>query len=79
MPTVVKLNDKLIGEAVKLGGFKSKQEAVNSAVAEFVQRRVAASRRAVMVREVGQARATYRAGKVKRGSATELMAELRAR
>ncbi len=39
MPTVAKLNDKLIGEAVKLGGFKSKQEAVNSAVAEFVQRR----------------------------------------
>ena len=39
MPTAAKLNDKLIGEAVKLGGFKSKQEAVNSAVAEFVQRR----------------------------------------
>jgi Arc/MetJ-type ribon-helix-helix transcriptional regulator len=39
MPAVAKLNVKLIGEAVKLGGFKSKQEAVNSALAEFVQRR----------------------------------------
>lgn len=39
MPTVAKLNDKLIDEAVKLGGFNSKQEAVNSALTEFVQRR----------------------------------------
>lgn len=39
MPTVAKLNDKLIDEAVKLGGFKSKHEAVNSALTEFVQRR----------------------------------------
>jgi Arc/MetJ family transcription regulator len=39
MATNLKLNDKLIEEAVKLGHFKSKQEAVNSAMAEYVQRR----------------------------------------
>ena len=39
MPTDLKLNDKLIEETVRLGHFKSKQEAVNSALAEFVQRR----------------------------------------
>ncbi len=39
MPTNLKLNDKLIEETVKLGNFKSKQEAVNTALAEFVARR----------------------------------------
>ncbi len=39
MPTNLKLDDKLIEEARKLGQFKTKQEAVNSALAEFVQRR----------------------------------------
>jgi len=39
MPTNLKLNDSLIAETVRLGNFKSKQEAVNSALAEFVQRR----------------------------------------
>lgn len=39
MPTNLKLDDKLIEAAVKLGHFKSKQEAVNTALAEFVQRR----------------------------------------
>ena len=39
MPTNLKLNDKLIEETVRLGNFKSKQEAVNTALAEFVQRR----------------------------------------
>jgi len=39
MPTNLKLNDKLIEETVKLGNFKSKREAVNAALAEFVQRR----------------------------------------
>jgi Arc/MetJ family transcription regulator len=39
MPTNLKLNDKLIAETVKLGNFKTKQEAVNTALAEFVQRR----------------------------------------
>ena len=39
MPTNLKLNDKLIDEAVRLGPFKTKQEAVNTALAEFVARR----------------------------------------
>ena len=39
MPTNLKLNDKMIEQAVKLGGFKTKQEAVNAALEEFVGRR----------------------------------------
>lgn len=39
MPTNLKLDDKLIEATVKLGNFKSKQEAVNTALAEYVQRR----------------------------------------
>jgi Arc/MetJ family transcription regulator len=39
MPTNLKLDDKLIEATVKLGKFKSKQEAVNTALAEYVQRR----------------------------------------
>ena len=39
MPTNLKLDDNLIEATVKLGNFKSKQEAVNSALAEYVQRR----------------------------------------
>jgi Arc/MetJ family transcription regulator len=37
--TNLKLDDKLVRETVKLGHFRSKREAVNSALAEFVQRR----------------------------------------
>jgi Arc/MetJ-type ribon-helix-helix transcriptional regulator len=39
MPTTPKLNEKMVEEAVKLGNFKSKQEALNAALTEFVQRR----------------------------------------
>ena len=39
MPTNVKLDDELIGEAVKAGGHKTKQAAVNAANAEYVERR----------------------------------------
>jgi Arc/MetJ family transcription regulator len=39
MATNLKLNDKLIEQAVKLGGFRTKQEAVNAALADFVGRR----------------------------------------
>lgn len=39
MPTNLKLNDELIEATVKLGNFKSKQEAVNTALAEYVHRR----------------------------------------
>ncbi len=39
MLTNVKLEDGLIGEAVKAGGHKTKQAAVNAAMAEYVARR----------------------------------------
>ncbi len=39
MPTNLKLDDKMIAEAVRLGSFKTKQEAVNTALKEFVARR----------------------------------------
>ena len=39
MPTNLKLDDKLIDKALKLGPFKTKQQAVNSALEEFVHRR----------------------------------------
>ena len=39
MATNLKLDDKLIEATVKLGHFKSKRQAVNTALAEFVQRR----------------------------------------
>ena len=39
MPTNLKLDDRMIAEAVRLGSFKTKQEAVNAALAEFVARR----------------------------------------
>jgi hypothetical protein len=32
MPTSVKLNGKMVEQAVKLGGFKSKQQALNAAL-----------------------------------------------
>jgi Arc/MetJ family transcription regulator len=37
MPTNLKLDDKLVADAVKLGKHKTKQEAVNTALAEYVQ------------------------------------------
>ena len=39
MPMNLKLDDKLIKEAIRLGNFKSKQEGVNTALAEFVHSR----------------------------------------
>jgi hypothetical protein len=39
MATNLKLSDELIEAARDLGSFKTKQEAVNAALAEFVQRR----------------------------------------
>jgi len=38
MPTNLDLDDRLIAEAKKLGGYKSKKQAVNAALAEFVRR-----------------------------------------
>jgi hypothetical protein len=48
-----------------------------TALIEVVNRRIAAARRREMVREITTARADYRSGRVKRGSAAELMRELR--
>ena len=39
MPTNLKLDDKMVAEAVKLGRHKTKREAVDAAVAEYVRRR----------------------------------------
>jgi Arc/MetJ family transcription regulator len=39
MATNLKLDDAMIGEAVRVGGHKTKQAAVNAAIAEYVQRR----------------------------------------
>ena len=44
---------------------------------DVVNKRIAATRRREIVREIADARADYRRGKVKRGSATLLMRELR--
>ena len=39
MPGNLKLDAKLVEQAVKLGNFKTKEDAINSALAEFVTRR----------------------------------------
>jgi len=39
MPPNLKLDEEMVAEAVKLGKFKTTYEALNAAVAEFVQRR----------------------------------------
>ena len=39
MPTNLAIDDKLIGEAVRLGKHKTKREAVNAALEEYVLRR----------------------------------------
>lgn len=39
MATNIELNEKLLSRAMALGGMKTKKEAVNEALAEYVQRR----------------------------------------
>jgi Arc/MetJ family transcription regulator len=39
MATNLKLDDELVDQTVKIGQFKSKRQAVNTALAEFIQRR----------------------------------------
>ena len=39
MPTNLALDDKLIREALKVGGHRTKREAVNEALREYVQHR----------------------------------------
>jgi len=38
MPTNLALDDKLLVEAQKIGGFKTKKDTVNTALWEFIQR-----------------------------------------
>ena len=49
------------------------------ALVEVVSKRIASARRAEMLREAAGARRDLRQGKVKRGSAADLMAELRSK
>ncbi|HEY0758885.1 MAG TPA: type II toxin-antitoxin system VapB family antitoxin [Acidisarcina sp.] len=39
MPTNLALDDKLITEAMKIGGHKSKKDTVNAALREYIQHR----------------------------------------
>jgi Arc/MetJ family transcription regulator len=39
MATNIELNESLLSRAMKLGGMRTKKEAVNGALAEYVQRR----------------------------------------
>lgn len=39
MATNIELNEPLLGKAMRLGGMKTKKEAVNQALFEYVQRR----------------------------------------
>lgn len=39
MPTNLKIDEKLLNEALRLGHFKTKKDAVNQALEEFVQHR----------------------------------------
>lgn len=39
MATNIELNQKLLSKAMRLGGMKTKKEAVNEALSEYVQRR----------------------------------------
>lgn len=48
-----------------------------AALVEVVNKRIAASRRREMVREIAEARTDYQRGKVKRSSTAKLMRELR--
>ena len=48
-----------------------------AALVEVVNKRIAVARRKEMVREIAEARAAYLRGNVKRGSASDLMRDLR--
>ena len=50
-----------------------------AALVEVVNKRISAARRQEMLHEIATARADRRSGKVKRGSASDLMRELRGR
>ena len=48
-----------------------------AALIQVINKRIAATRRRELVEEIAQARAAYRRGNVRRGSAADLMRELR--
>ena len=50
-----------------------------AALVEVVNRRIAVARLRELVQEIAEARAEYRRGNVKRGTASDLMRELRPR
>lgn len=50
MPTNLNIDDRLLDEALKLSGKRSKRETVNEALAEYVQRR----RREDLVKHFGK-------------------------
>jgi Arc/MetJ family transcription regulator len=50
MPTNLNIDDRLLEEALKVGGRRSKRETVNEALAEYIQRR----RRRDLVKFFGQ-------------------------
>ncbi len=39
MPTNLAIDDKLLNEALRLGGHKTKRQTVNEALTEYIQRR----------------------------------------
>ncbi len=41
MATNLAINDQLLNDALKIGGFRSKKDTVNAALEEFIQRRKA--------------------------------------
>ena len=50
MPTNLNIDDRLLNEALKLGGRRSKRETVNEALAEYIHRR----RRIELVKHFGK-------------------------
>jgi hypothetical protein len=48
-----------------------------AALVEVINKRIAAARRREIVREIAEARTDYRRGNIRRGSASDLMRELR--
>jgi Arc/MetJ family transcription regulator len=50
MPTNLNIDDRLLDEALKLGGRRSKRETVNEALAEYIYRR----RRIELVKHFGK-------------------------
>lgn len=50
MPTNLNIDDRLLDEALKVGGLRTKRETVNEALREYIMRR----RRLVLVKQFGK-------------------------